>query len=155
MFLPNYRAPEIIKQQGHNHAVDWWAYGVLCFELASGSPPFEGNSQLDTFKKIGAVNYKCPSHFSASLKEMIAQFLVVNTSERLGLQTHKGEARMKSLKYFKGVDWDAMLAGTVPSPYKVKATHPGDCSNFDEYDKVTAKWHGNGDDGFNGMFEGF
>lgn len=128
---------------------------MLCFELAAGTPPFDGSSQLDTFRKIGALDYTCPSHFSAPMKEMIAQFLVVKTSERLGLQTHKGEERMKGLKYFNGISWDAMLAGTVPSPYKVKAKHPGDVSNFDEYDRAKPKWYGTDDDGYGDTFAGF
>lgn len=35
---PEYLAPEIITASGHGKAVDWWALGVLLFELLAGYP---------------------------------------------------------------------------------------------------------------------
>ena len=33
---PDYLAPEIITHQGHDGRVDWWALGVLIFEMIAG-----------------------------------------------------------------------------------------------------------------------
>ena len=44
---PYYLAPEIVqmnKQVGYSKEVDWWAVGILMFELLVGSPPFTGDN---------------------------------------------------------------------------------------------------------------
>jgi len=37
---PEYFAPEVIMEVGHNKAVDWWALGVVIYEMVVGIPPF-------------------------------------------------------------------------------------------------------------------
>merc|ERR1711988_1666241 len=61
---PEYLAPEIIVNKGYNHAVDWWAVGVLIYEMGCGRSPFEARSQLDMFKKISRREFKFPPYFS-------------------------------------------------------------------------------------------
>jgi len=33
---PEYLAPEVIQSKGHGRAVDWWALGILIFEMLAG-----------------------------------------------------------------------------------------------------------------------
>jgi serine/threonine protein kinase len=41
---PEYVAPEIILNKGHDISADYWSLGVLMFELLTGTPPFTGKS---------------------------------------------------------------------------------------------------------------
>ena len=63
--------------------------------------------------------------------------------------------KIKGHSYFKGINWDALLAGTAKSPFKPKVKGPGDCSNFDPYDEIEIKWYGSGPDRFGDTFAGF
>jgi len=55
---PEYLAPEIIQSDGHGKAVDWWACGILCYEMLVGYP-VRIISQLLTL----AENTSSQSHF--------------------------------------------------------------------------------------------
>lgn len=46
---PEYLAPEIIQSKGHNKCVDWWALGVLIFEMLAGYPPFYDDNPLGIY----------------------------------------------------------------------------------------------------------
>ncbi|CAG9562403.1 unnamed protein product [Danaus chrysippus] len=49
---PEYLAPEIILSKGYNKAVDWWALGVLVYEMAAGYPPFFADQPIQIYEKI-------------------------------------------------------------------------------------------------------
>lgn len=46
---PEYLAPEIIESKGHNKFVDWWALGVLIFEMLAGYPPFYDDNPMGIY----------------------------------------------------------------------------------------------------------
>ena len=49
---PEYLAPEMINKQGHDYSVDWWAVGILMYEMLIGVTPFYSRSLNILFKKI-------------------------------------------------------------------------------------------------------
>ena len=42
---PEYLSPEMIVGSGHDHTLDWWALGVLIYEMIIGIPPFYHKNQ--------------------------------------------------------------------------------------------------------------
>nr|XP_045622033.1 calcium-independent protein kinase C-like isoform X2 [Procambarus clarkii] len=49
---PDYIAPEILKELDYGASVDWWALGVLMYEMMAGQPPFEADNEDDLFESI-------------------------------------------------------------------------------------------------------
>jgi len=81
---PEYLAPEIILEKGHGKAVDYWAMGVLFYEMLNGHSPFEAEDHLATYQKIldGAVNY--PPKMDADATDLISKLLEKDISRRFG-----------------------------------------------------------------------
>tara|TARA_B110000285_G_C14857917_1_gene483126 strand:+ start:100 stop:447 length:348 start_codon:yes stop_codon:yes gene_type:complete len=49
---PEYVSPEMLAGTGHDKTVDWWALGILMYELLSGIPPFYDKEHSVMFEKI-------------------------------------------------------------------------------------------------------
>ncbi|XP_022034619.1 serine/threonine-protein kinase Aurora-3 [Helianthus annuus] len=83
----DYLAPEMVENKAHDYAVDNWTLGVLCYEFLYGVPPFEADSQADTFRRIMKVDLTFPStpHVSTEAKDLILQLLVKDSAKRLPL----------------------------------------------------------------------
>ncbi|XP_039139117.1 serine/threonine-protein kinase Aurora-3-like [Dioscorea cayenensis subsp. rotundata] len=84
----DYLAPEMIENKEHDHAVDNWTLGVLCYEFLYGVPPFEEHDQNDTFRRIMKVDLNFPStpRVSPEAKDLITKLLVKDSSKRLSLK---------------------------------------------------------------------
>ncbi|KXZ43473.1 hypothetical protein GPECTOR_89g493 [Gonium pectorale] len=127
---PEYLAPEIIMNKGHNQAADWWALGVLMFELCNGLPPFMDEDRLQMFRKICARELTFPKHFSKELRNLVERLLTPNPLFRAGAG-REGAAEIKAHPWFAGFDWDKFQAKQLPAPYIPKQpAHAGDTCNF-------------------------
>ncbi|KAG5089187.1 hypothetical protein JHK86_001799 [Glycine max] len=84
----DYLAPEMVENKAHDYAVHNWTLGILCYEFLYGAPPFEVESQVDTFKRIMKVDLSFPStpYVSLEAKNLISRLLVKDSSGRLSLQ---------------------------------------------------------------------
>ncbi|EGB02971.1 hypothetical protein AURANDRAFT_34678, partial [Aureococcus anophagefferens] len=80
---PEYLAPEILRNEGHNHGVDFWMLGVLTFELAHGQGPFVAQDEMALFELILKMRPKFPRAFSKNLRDLISR-LLCHQKKRLG-----------------------------------------------------------------------
>jgi len=131
---PEYLAPEIILSKGYNKAVDWWALGVLIYEMAAGYPPFFADQPIQIYEKIVSGKVKFPSHFSNELKDLLKNLLQVDLTKRFG-NLKNGVADIKNHKWFASSDWIAIYQRKVEAPFLPKCRGPGDASNFDDYEE--------------------
>lgn len=150
---PEYLAPEIIVNKGYNHAVDWWAIGVLTYEMRCGHSPFEAQSQMEMFQKITRADFKFPRDFTEDEMELINGLLSIDLTRRLG-NMHGGVDDVKKMNYFSSINWDRLLSQEEPSPYVPQVNGPGDASNFDTYPEEPNSWYP-GQDKYGDTFEGF
>ena len=81
---PEYVAPEIIRCKGHGKEVDWWALGILMYEMLVGIDPFNANSPMETFKRILTADVVFPSKFYKDAKSLIKHLLNKDISKRYG-----------------------------------------------------------------------
>jgi serine/threonine protein kinase len=132
---PEYLAPEIIQSKGHGKAVDWWALGVLLFEMLAGYPPFFDDNPFGVYEKILANRVHFPSHFDKDAKDLVKRLLASDRTRRLG-NLKGGAEDVKKHKYFKCINWDELLQKKIPPPIHVSVNGEGDTSNFEVYEEV-------------------
>ncbi|XP_065293297.1 cAMP-dependent protein kinase catalytic subunit 1 isoform X2 [Dermacentor albipictus] len=131
---PEYLAPEIILSKGYNKAVDWWALGVLVYEMAAGYPPFFADQPIQIYEKIVSGKVRFPSHFTSDLKDLLRNLLQVDLTKRFG-NLKNGVNDIKNHRWFATTDWIAIYKKEVEAPFVPKCKGPGDTSNFDEYEE--------------------
>lgn len=69
----DYLPPEIVTSSSYDGSVDNWCLGILCFEFLTGKPPFETNSQEETYTRIVKQDFKYPQYVSSGARDLINQ----------------------------------------------------------------------------------
>ena len=129
---PEYLAPEIISNKGHNMGADWWTLGILLYEMLVGQPPFMAQTQIDTYHKIMRGKYKIPTQFPRWAKDIISKLLSHNPSARLGCMKG-GSVEVLGHEFFKGVSFVELERRKLSMPHIPEIKDPLDSSNFDVY----------------------
>eukprot|EP00118_Oscarella_pearsei_P001236 m.6947 g.6947 ORF g.6947 m.6947 type:complete len:700 (+) comp17286_c0_seq1:114-2213(+) len=129
---PDYIAPEILQEQNYGASVDWWALGVLMYEMMAGQPPFEADNEEDLFDSIIHDDVLYPVWLSKEAASIIRGFLTKMPNKRLGCQAGVGEQVIRSHPFFRSIDWIALEARQVKPPFKPKVADKRDVTNFDK-----------------------
>ncbi|CAD8176424.1 unnamed protein product [Paramecium pentaurelia] len=112
---PEYLAPEILFNQGHNHMVDFWCLGILIYEMLVGYTPFcdtSGNHKsIENNIKNGQITY--PNFMSDQSKDIVDRLLNKDPTQRLG---SKNIQEIKDHNFFCDINWTQLYNLDIPSP---------------------------------------
>ncbi|XP_003961186.1 cGMP-dependent protein kinase 1-like isoform X1 [Takifugu rubripes] len=135
---PEYVAPEIILNKGHDVSADYWSLGILMYELLTGSPPFSGPDPMKTYNIIlrGIDMVEFPKKVTKNATNLIKKLCRDNPSERLGNQK-SGVKDIQKHKWFEGFNWEGLRKGTLTPPIRPDVSSPTDTSNFDSFPEDT------------------
>ncbi|CAK1553863.1 unnamed protein product [Leptosia nina] len=135
---PNYIAPEILRGEEYGFSVDWWALGVLTYEMLAGRSPFDISHAADNpdqntedylFQVILEKTIRIPRSLSVKAASVLKGFLNKNPVERLGC----GETGFRDIvnhPFFKSIEWEMLEQKQVVPPFKPRLEGERDLANF-------------------------
>jgi len=129
---PDYLAPEVIQREGHDMCVDWWALGVLIYEMLSGHTPFRGSTTNAIYEKALQSEPEYPTHFTKNARSIVSRLLTKDRSRRLGTGD-KGTEEVKDHRWFGSVDFDMVLGKQYQAPFLPSVKSMEDASMFKMY----------------------
>jgi len=131
---PEYLAPEIILNKGHDTRADWWALGVLIYEMLMGSAPFVDDfDPMQIYQKIvkGVLpQAKGQRALKKDAKAVVEGLLQREPAERLGCMK-LGVDEVKRTPFFSKIIWQRLEKKLIQAPYIPNIAEPHDVSNFD------------------------
>jgi novel protein kinase C delta type len=126
---PDYIAPEIIRGLKYSFAVDWWSFGVLCYEMIIGQSPFNGEDEEELFESICNDDTNYPRWLDQDALSLIDKLLQRDPTERLGNMEDMEPIRKHP---FFNFDWGKMEKRQIEPPFKPAVQSKSDFSNFDD-----------------------
>jgi len=126
-----YLAPEQVDGQGHGAPVDYWALGILTYEMCYGgaNPWLTGDnvkdSEVGIFSRItahtaGGLSFPDSDGKSGALEEVLNDLLHPQPAQRLGARSG-GLKEVRAAKWFDGFAWAQLETGKMAAPHARQA----------------------------------
>eukprot|EP00475_Leptophrys_vorax_P000914 TRINITY_DN10484_c0_g1_i3.p1 TRINITY_DN10484_c0_g1~~TRINITY_DN10484_c0_g1_i3.p1 ORF type:complete len:521 (+),score=112.32 TRINITY_DN10484_c0_g1_i3:46-1608(+) len=131
---PEYISPEVLRGGGHGKEVDWWALGILLYELTVGIPPFYSQNVNEMYHKIQHAVLRFPLFLSQECMDLITACLNRNPQARIGAGISDFE-EVKAHVFFKAIDWDMLYKKQLEPVYQLASSSllsDDDTSWFDQ-----------------------
>lgn len=146
---PDFLAPEVLRQTGHNRAVDWCALGVTIFIMMSGFSPFDAEHVAKIYANIvkGFKKETFPATFSKDLIDVISALCRKKPQERLTMRDN-GVQQLQKHPWFNGFDWEMMAKCRLEAPHvphvrtagEIKANSPKELPPVVSYEDNGDEW---------------
>ena len=128
---------QILLDKKYGRAVDWWAFGVLIYQMLLQQSPFRGEDEDEIYDAILADEPLYPIHMPRDSVSILQKLLMREPELRLGSGPTDAQEIM-SHAFFRNVNWDDIRDKKVTPPFIPQITSPTDTSNFDsEFTSVT------------------
>ncbi|KAI3377099.1 hypothetical protein L3Q82_000298 [Scortum barcoo] len=125
-----YMAPEVVNRRGHTQSADWWSFGVLMFEMLTGSLPFQGKDRKETMALILKAKLGMPQFLSPEVQSLLRALFKRNPANRLGAGPD-GVEEIKRHRFFASIDWNKLYKKEMRPPFKPTVGRPEDTFHFD------------------------
>lgn len=125
-----YMAPEVVNRRGHTQSADWWSFGVLMFEMLTGSLPFQGKDRKETMALILKAKLGMPQFLSPEVQSLLRALFKRNPANRLGAGPD-GVEEIKRHRFFASIDWNKLYRKEMRPPFKPSVGRPEDTFHFD------------------------
>jgi len=129
-----YMAPEVIKGEDYDYAVDWWSLGCVAYDMLTGGPPFTGHTNEKIMDKVvhSKKYLKFPFYLSLDAKDLLRKLLQSNPEKRMDIDNNFEQ--LKQHRFFRYLNWDEIILGQSTSlpPILPVITDPILAENFDE-----------------------
>ena len=127
---PGYMAPEVMQGKNHTSSVDFYAVGVIIYELMMGKRPYVGKNRKEIKEQIMSKQVKIskmeiPENWSVEAADFANKLLIRKDRNRLG---YNNEKIIKEHPWVNNVDWNAIKNKKINAPFLPKQNH-------DNYDK--------------------
>ncbi|KAK0391357.1 hypothetical protein NLU13_0858 [Sarocladium strictum] len=134
---PEFMAPEILLDKKYGRAVDWWAFGVLIYQMLLQQSPFRGEDEDEIYDAILADEPLYPIHMPRDSVSILQKLLTREPDQRLGSGPTDAQEVMNQ-PFFRNIVWEDIYHKRVQPPFLPTIKNATDTSNFDsEFTSVT------------------
>ncbi|KFY70353.1 hypothetical protein V499_09242 [Pseudogymnoascus sp. VKM F-103] len=127
---PEFMAPEMLLDKAYGRSVDWWALGILLYQMLLAQSPFSGDDEDKIYDAILTSEPLYPVHMARDAVSVLQKLLTRDPERRLGSGPTDAQEVMSHV-WFEPVDWEDIYNKRVIPPFLPTVESEMDTSNFD------------------------
>ncbi|KAB0406995.1 hypothetical protein E2I00_007872 [Balaenoptera physalus] len=124
-----YLAPEVLRKEPYDRAVDWWSLGAVLYEMLHGLPPFYSRDVSQMYENILSQPLRIPGGLTVAACDLLQALLHKDKRQRLGSKTDFLE--IKNHVFFSPINWDDLYHKRLTPPFNPNVAGPADLKHFD------------------------
>ena len=110
-------APEVMMRMPHNQSVDFWAVGVILYEIMNFKRPYNGRSKQEIkeqmlAKSVQMKHHDIPEEWSIEAADLCNRLIRRKAAERMS-----SAEQIKKHPWLRGFNWENLFAGQIIAPW--------------------------------------